>query len=329
MASLVQKNRPPMLGPEEYLSGVQYTAYERTQIFRIEATENILPVLHMKKLRQLYNDAYSEHNSLSAEKEAIFLILTGIGDEIYSTVDACNTSKEMWTAIERLQQDSDPEQARRDKDMQKNLALLAKYYQESCTNLPTTKPFELLQTPEQTEDTTPRLRVSQGEIDMCKQTEQGSTTSSLTKADWLEDTDEEIDEQELEAHYSYMAKIQEVSPEETSSTSQPLEQSIHTLHMFSTKSATKSIYGVDNFANPKYLKKAQSEKPRLYEIPYDTSDPANRFCPNGEETVTLEKESRSKLDKEQSETICYTYQNILMKNFQTHHQKPICDHWNR
>ncbi|GJZ86473.1 retrovirus-related pol polyprotein from transposon TNT 1-94 [Tanacetum coccineum] len=44
------------------------------------------------------------------------------------------------------------------------------------------------------------------------------------EADWLEDTDEEIDEQELEAHYSYMAKIQEVSPEESSSTGQPLEQ---------------------------------------------------------------------------------------------------------
>ncbi|GKG40050.1 hypothetical protein Tco_0466827, partial [Tanacetum coccineum] len=26
-------------------------------------------------------------------------------------------------------------------------------------------------------------------------------------ADWLEDTDEEIDEQEEEAHYSFMAKI--------------------------------------------------------------------------------------------------------------------------
>ncbi|GKG23205.1 hypothetical protein Tco_0388508, partial [Tanacetum coccineum] len=39
-----------------------------------------------------------------AEKEAIFLILTGIGDEIYSTVDACNTAKEMWTSIERLKQ---------------------------------------------------------------------------------------------------------------------------------------------------------------------------------------------------------------------------------
>ncbi|GJT55611.1 hypothetical protein Tco_0990665 [Tanacetum coccineum] len=44
------------------------------------------------------------------------------------------------------------------------------------------------------------------------------------QADWLADTDEEIDEQELEAHYSFMAKIQEVLPEESSSTEQPLEQ---------------------------------------------------------------------------------------------------------
>nr|GEY21759.1 hypothetical protein [Tanacetum cinerariifolium] len=39
-----------------------------------------------------------------AEKEAIHLILTGIGDDIYSTVDACQTVQEMWEAIERLQQ---------------------------------------------------------------------------------------------------------------------------------------------------------------------------------------------------------------------------------
>ncbi|GKG38174.1 hypothetical protein Tco_0457397, partial [Tanacetum coccineum] len=44
------------------------------------------------------------------------------------------------------------------------------------------------------------------------------------QADWLADTDEEIDEQELEAHYSFMTKIQEVLPEESSSTKQPLEQ---------------------------------------------------------------------------------------------------------
>ncbi|GJU24842.1 hypothetical protein Tco_1163463 [Tanacetum coccineum] len=39
-----------------------------------------------------------------SEKEAIHLLLTKIGDEIYSTVDASKTSHEMWTAIERLQQ---------------------------------------------------------------------------------------------------------------------------------------------------------------------------------------------------------------------------------
>ncbi|GJX84840.1 PHD finger protein ALFIN-LIKE 4-like protein [Tanacetum coccineum] len=56
---------------------------------------------------------------------------------------------------------------------------------------------------------------------MCKQAEQGVPLQA-EQADWLEDTDEEIDEQELEAHYSYMAKIQEVSPAESSSTDTPL-----------------------------------------------------------------------------------------------------------
>ncbi|GJS36471.1 integrase, catalytic region, zinc finger, CCHC-type containing protein [Tanacetum coccineum] len=44
------------------------------------------------------------------------------------------------------------------------------------------------------------------------------------QADWLEDTDEEIDEQELEAHYSYMAKIQEVPTADSGTDTEPLEQ---------------------------------------------------------------------------------------------------------
>nr|GEX87043.1 hypothetical protein [Tanacetum cinerariifolium] len=39
----------------------------------------------------------------ASEKDAIQLFLTGIGDKIYSTVDACKTAQEMWIAIERLQ----------------------------------------------------------------------------------------------------------------------------------------------------------------------------------------------------------------------------------
>ncbi|GJX25124.1 hypothetical protein Tco_0231420 [Tanacetum coccineum] len=80
-----------------------------------------------------------------------------------------------------------------------------------------------------TEDTTPRKpkRVKdyayhKEKMMMCKQAEQGVPLQA-EQADWLEDTDEEIDEQELEAHYSYMAKIQEVSPAESSLLITPLE----------------------------------------------------------------------------------------------------------
>ncbi|GJR19186.1 hypothetical protein Tco_0967713 [Tanacetum coccineum] len=73
--------------------------------------------------------------------------------------------------------------------------------------------------------------------------------------------------------------------------------------------------GRPTFANPMYLKKAQSKKPCLYEILYDTSDLANRFVPDREETLTLEKESRSKLNKDLVKTYDYTKQNSLHENF--------------
>nr|GEY94150.1 hypothetical protein [Tanacetum cinerariifolium] len=41
---------------------------------------------------------------------------------------------------------------------------------------------------------------------MCKQAEKGVPLQA-EQSDWLEDTDEEIDEHELEAHYNYMEKI--------------------------------------------------------------------------------------------------------------------------
>ncbi|GJS85712.1 hypothetical protein Tco_0752253 [Tanacetum coccineum] len=36
---------------------------------------------------------------------------------------------------------------------------------------------------------------------------------NVEQADWRDDTDDEPDDQELEAHYLYMAKIQEVTPD--------------------------------------------------------------------------------------------------------------------
>ncbi|GJV43005.1 hypothetical protein Tco_1427541 [Tanacetum coccineum] len=83
------------------------------------------------------------------------------------------------------EEDSDPKQVHKDKDMQKNLALIAK-----------------------------TLTVV-GARD---------TETKKEQADWLEDTDEEIDEQELEAHYSYMAKIQEVPNADSRTDTEPLEK---------------------------------------------------------------------------------------------------------
>ncbi|GKB62200.1 hypothetical protein Tco_0918386 [Tanacetum coccineum] len=86
-----------------------------------------------------------------------------------------------------------------------------------------------------------------------------------------------------------------------------------TIHLLAPNCATYN--GRSTFANPKYLKIAQYEKPCLYKILYDTSDPANRFCPDKEDTVTLEKESRSKLNKDTVKPYDYTYQNSLYEIF--------------
>nr|GEV16801.1 hypothetical protein [Tanacetum cinerariifolium] len=57
---------------------------------------------------------------------------------------------------------------------------------------------------------------------LCKQAEQGVPLQA-EQSDWLADTDEEIDKQELEAHYSYMVKIQKVSTADSGTDSEPLE----------------------------------------------------------------------------------------------------------
>ncbi|GJS78926.1 hypothetical protein Tco_0728807 [Tanacetum coccineum] len=58
---------------------------------------------------------------------------------------------------------------------------------------------------------------------LVKQVEKGVQLQA-EQSDWLADTDEEIDEQELEAHYSYMAKIQEVPNADSGTDAEPLEQ---------------------------------------------------------------------------------------------------------
>ncbi|GKB39372.1 hypothetical protein Tco_0884314, partial [Tanacetum coccineum] len=70
----------------------------------VPATDNSLAVPERTTVETILNMSPKNKAHFKSEKEAIHLILTEIGDDIYSTVDACKTTHEMWEAIERLQQ---------------------------------------------------------------------------------------------------------------------------------------------------------------------------------------------------------------------------------
>nr|GEY64058.1 hypothetical protein [Tanacetum cinerariifolium] len=120
------RDRPPMLTPGRYpqwrLRFLRYVdtrpndealrkfilsgPYKPTSVLVhvVEATDNSPAVPKHTTVETPSNMSPENKAHFLAEKEAIHLILSGIGDDIYSTVDACQTAQEMWEAIERLQQ---------------------------------------------------------------------------------------------------------------------------------------------------------------------------------------------------------------------------------
>ncbi|GJV83220.1 hypothetical protein Tco_1523118 [Tanacetum coccineum] len=73
-------------------------------ILAVPAMDNSPAVPERTTVETVLNMSPKNKAHFESEKEAIHLILTGIGDEIYSTVDTCKTAHEMWEAIKRLQQ---------------------------------------------------------------------------------------------------------------------------------------------------------------------------------------------------------------------------------
>ncbi|GJT76781.1 hypothetical protein Tco_1043506 [Tanacetum coccineum] len=123
-----------------------------------------------------------------------------------------------------FEEDSDLEQAQRDKDMQKNLALIAKQ-SGSAADWDTVFNFKEFghfakecRKPKRAKDCT----YHKEKMLLCKKAEKGVPLKAK-QAEWLEDTNEEIDEQELEAHYNYMAKIQEVPIADSGTDTEPME----------------------------------------------------------------------------------------------------------
>ncbi|GKE57049.1 hypothetical protein Tco_1496234, partial [Tanacetum coccineum] len=93
------KDRPPMLGQGRYSQWIsRFLRY-------IDTKPNGNPAIQQHTtIETVLNMTPENKEHFLSEKEAIFLLLTGIGDDIYSTVDACKTANEMWIAIKRLQQ---------------------------------------------------------------------------------------------------------------------------------------------------------------------------------------------------------------------------------
>nr|GEZ54498.1 hypothetical protein [Tanacetum cinerariifolium] len=142
-----------------------------------------------------------------------------------------NKGKEIATSITPpsesvSKKDSDPEQAPRDKDMQKNLALIAKYFKKIYK--PTNNKLKTSSNSRNKNvDNTLRYKNDNqsGQFGSQRMVNVARARENVGKqSDWLADTDEEINEQELEAHYNYMAKIQEVPTADSCTDSEPLEQ---------------------------------------------------------------------------------------------------------
>nr|GEV67882.1 hypothetical protein [Tanacetum cinerariifolium] len=102
-------------------------------------------------------------------------------------------------------------------------------------------------------------------------------------------------------------------------------QSIQTIHMMAPKVSTYN--GRPTFSNPRYLKQSQSKILCLYAFPYDQSTHANRLIPDGEETLALERESRSKLNKDSVHPYDYTTLNSLYEIFKPPTRKIVDNAW--
>nr|GEU80958.1 integrase, catalytic region, zinc finger, CCHC-type, peptidase aspartic, catalytic [Tanacetum cinerariifolium] len=228
------KDRLPMLAPDKEVLISEGSPVTRTETY-------------METYKTVSQDI---HDQLNAEAEAVQIILTGIDNDIYSTVDACPNACEMWKAIERSQQaatrnrekaivnspqpiyDQEPSMVAEDNEMINKGAgyenqrigyvvgaretVDTTVVQKSRIQCYNYKEFRHVarecQKPKRVKDAT----YHREKMLLCKQEEAGIQLNA-EQADWRDDTDDESEDQKLEAHYMYMAQLQEVSPDAANS----------------------------------------------------------------------------------------------------------------
>nr|GEZ05686.1 hypothetical protein [Tanacetum cinerariifolium] len=119
------KDRPPMFAPGNYVQWksrikryidtkpnhelIHYCLtnppYELGWKDKEVPDSNGIPTTRTERVFETYKNVSQEiRDQLNAKVKAVQIILTGIDNDIYSTVDACPNACEMWKAIERLKQ---------------------------------------------------------------------------------------------------------------------------------------------------------------------------------------------------------------------------------
>nr|GEZ98162.1 hypothetical protein [Tanacetum cinerariifolium] len=225
------KDRPPMLAPSNY---VQW----KSRIKRYNDTKPNHELIHYYLGNPPYKLDWKDIKVLVSEGR--------IDNDIYSIVDACPNACRMWKAIERLKQG----ESINVQDLETNLywefgkftsqdgESLESYYsrnagyenqrignvagaretvgstvvQKSGIQCYNCKEFRHVardyQKPKRAKD----AAYHREKMLLCKQEEAGIQLNA-EQADWRDDTDDdELEDQELEAHYMYMAQLQEVYP---------------------------------------------------------------------------------------------------------------------
>nr|GEY28895.1 hypothetical protein [Tanacetum cinerariifolium] len=220
------KDRPPMLAPDKDVPISEGSSVTTTETY-METYKNV---------------SHDIRDQLNAEAEAVQIIFTGIDNDIYSTVNACpnayhnkllpgkaivNSPQPIYDQEPSMVAEDD--EMSKDKEIDKLMALISlsfkKIYKPTNNNLRTSS-----NTSRANQDNSPRINIGAGyenqrignvagaretvgkKMLLCKQEEAGVQLNA-EQADWRDDTDDELEDQELEAHYMYMAKIQEVSPD--------------------------------------------------------------------------------------------------------------------
>ncbi|GJT28373.1 hypothetical protein Tco_0908648 [Tanacetum coccineum] len=197
------KDRPLMLTPGNY---VQWISIIKRYIDTKPNNELIHYCLHNPP----YKFKWTEKTVPVAE-DSSETITERIYNDIYSTVDACPNACEMWKDVERLKQG----ESINAQDLKTNLywefgkftsrdgESLESYYSRTSSN-----------TSRANQDNTLRINRGTGYDNQRTINVTGARENvagfqlNIEQADWMDDTDDEPNDQELEAHYMYMAQVQ-------------------------------------------------------------------------------------------------------------------------